>query len=177
MFRRSLNVLTALSLLACVAASGEWILNRRSNHGLTFSAPSGFGLVKCEPYGLYLALGQYLRAPNRHDLERWMNTRTWAVHWNSHAVEIPDRVFTRRFGFSLDRFPVGHPADPNCRVRMLLIPYWFIASAAAAPPAAWAARRLRRRHRSAAGQCLSCGYDLRATPGRCPECGTGSEAA
>jgi hypothetical protein len=38
---------------------------------------------------------------------------------------------------------------------------------------AWlvANRQTRLVERSEAGQCLNCGYDLRATPHRCPECG------
>jgi hypothetical protein len=59
--------------------------------------------------------------------------------------------------------------------RTLVMPLWMIVLATAALPALHVRRWLRRQKRRAAGLCLTCGYDLRATPGRCPECGTESE--
>jgi hypothetical protein len=55
---------------------------------------------------------------------------------------------------------------------VVTIPRWFIMVATLITPVAFTASVIRRRRRGTVGHCSTCGYDLRATPDRCPECGT-----
>lgn len=52
------------------------------------------------------------------------------------------------------------------------VPWWSIVAGLLAMPALRAARWARRRRRARRNCCVACGYDLRGSPGRCPECGT-----
>ena len=56
--------------------------------------------------------------------------------------------------------------------RLIAVPYWFIATLLSLPLLrAFVASRRRRRCVERL-LCPDCGYDMRATPGRCPECGS-----
>jgi len=51
------------------------------------------------------------------------------------------------------------------------VSHWLLAMVLLAPPMLWLDRFRKARRTRRLGLCRSCGYDLRASPGRCPECG------
>src|SRR2546421_2653500 len=53
----------------------------------------------------------------------------------------------------------------------VIVPDWVLFVASAIVPALYGVRWWRKRSRYAEGRCQKCGYDLRASSERCPECG------
>jgi hypothetical protein len=75
------------------------------------------------------------------------------------------------FSYMRGRFPNG----PTHR-ELLIGWHWWAAAIAFSLPLAFRLDDRRRRvkcaRRATKGLCVHCGYDLRATPDKCPECGT-----
>ena len=78
----------------------------------------------------------------------------------------PSRNFEIVF---INNFPTSG-GDPGSAIIQLAAPVWLLFALTAFAGLIWWWGR-RRRRRPDGTRCRRCGYDLRATPDRCPECG------
>jgi hypothetical protein len=90
----------------------------------------------------------------------------------------PGGKFTefRRWGFRVawgTQPPLRPQGYSATEVETVTVPIWFLMLLCVPLPLLWFRRFRRRRHRFRHGLCLSCGYDLRKSPEKCPECGAG----
>jgi hypothetical protein len=82
--------------------------------------------------------------------------------WNPHGF---------KFARNLSANPGGAMIQDLNIVYSYAVSDWLLLLMFAVLPTLWVVRRAFTL-RPPAGYCRSCGYDLRATPDRCPECGT-----
>lgn len=75
------------------------------------------------------------------------------------------------FEWSSTEFPGNADTPPRC-LRVIVFPHWLPPCLVLLPFGLLVRKHARRLERADnTGHCESCGYDLRATPQRCPECG------
>jgi hypothetical protein len=157
---RILLVLLSVSPLAAVSI-GRVALRYRESREM-HSAAARHTLFHWGKFVSYERIGGVLRGDGSFSTApKYMNFAWQRTH------ELP-------FGVVLGRSPRSDPrAVDYFRV---VAPWWLLFAATALPPLAnfalFTRARRRQRRRAARHLCETCGYDLRATNTRCPECGT-----
>lgn len=133
--------------------------------------------------------GEDLRVPESEPPAGWSRWLPNVCRWDAPSVPcvegtVDDLMRWMEEGRKVTGIPYawvadkpGFPLERTTRGWTLRTPMWFIVAIQffcliVARTVRLTLRSSRRQHRLAAGLCPTCGYDLRATPDRCPECGT-----
>jgi len=178
--------LAGFSLLLCLATCVEWVRGYWAHDTLGFDHADS-AIYYCGSYRGYFHCGRTGAFPH---------VKYWIRPWQGAPPDIPidtpvvARTVLREWDFCGVRYSriilgIVNRADIEARgfvpfhpvvFTSLWIPFWMpgiiflIGPLLTFVPAL--ARHIRLRRRRQRGLCLNCGYDLRATPDRCPECGT-----
>jgi hypothetical protein len=173
---------SAVSLLLFVAACVLWMRSYRTmdnfgRYAVDPATPSTFA----EARGVGTARGAFtfghVRVSDPSQLGWTPPPRGTSWRWMSDPVS-SSGLYPRTWswlGFARWDQPLNKNNGGGF-ARGFQVPLWAIALLSAVAPALWLARahlRSRQTRRRQAGLCPGCGYDLRASPERCPECGCG----
>jgi hypothetical protein len=183
MRHRVFDAIAGVSLLLFLACGACWLLSYARTDYLTFTSPfhGPFMLLQSEGSIMFGDCWGYA-PPNRpfafqhvslrDDVvnlgtileDKVLGTFGWRdVNWSPTALrQAGFEYISARGDAFLARY--GRWA--------FVWPHWFPLVLTSIFPGIWWRRRHSRSGRYARGLCPSCGYDVRATPDRCPECGT-----
>jgi len=138
--------------------------------GVLGRAGSRFGWeVRMEPNVLVL----YCHRTDPLDQRGWMSG-VWSIPENYSFGWQPLSKRARRGAHWWNWLGFAHfigGTRSGLPVHAWSIPDWLTAAVPIIAPARKVFVKRRRRKRLLRGVCPMCGYDLRATPARCPECG------
>jgi hypothetical protein len=176
--RRLFNLAAAVSLVLCVATVALWVRSYwgSAQYGWTWQARSR--ARSAEIYAVAGSIGLAFihsidHRPNYNGAPDVFETgwTFWAAHdgGRPYFPENGERNWGG-YGFWLDLGDDTPGWRFQMNVRIIEVPAWSLATAFVFLPAIVLIRWYRC-HRQP-GLCTRCGYDLRATPERCPECGT-----
>jgi hypothetical protein len=178
---RMFSILAGLSMVLCMSAIIDRLTVRqnmhwfevlrsridgsnRMTHGL--SVTTGCGVVIFTQYSFCAEAAS--PPPTTHMRYFGYGSAGIGLNW-----KLGDNTLLVRAGFGTKI--LRHTKSANYSAiwgvsRFAEIPNWFLAVLMSVIPMIWFWKR--RRSHTLPGFCAACGYDLRATPDRCPECGT-----
>jgi hypothetical protein len=193
--RRLFTFLSVVSLLLCVATCALWVRSCWVADALYRTANKNPPAAGYDEYRLWSSAGLLVWqwddvSPSPDDFGPRPNPADLEMPWNyvgpQPAVAIyegEDRWHGLRAGYftghplrtGFSTVPLDPPENVWVTNRSAWAAHWMVAAATAILPLVVGCRRWRATRRAArlrAGICPACGYDLRASPDRCPECGT-----